>query len=110
MATMEQKYYCVNCGAPTFYSANFCMRCGINFKWITPEDAALQESTGSFSSQVQLDEKTAHLPFKCKKIPLQHINNLTAIAEKKESHTEDISTKFKKDISKLLDSLMDSHH
>lgn len=107
---MEQNYYCPHCGTPTFYGANFCMGCGIHFKWITSAEAAMNQEVAYTPTQSQLKGKTVLSPVKRNKITEQSTNQRsTAVAEKKELLTEDMTVQFRADVFRLLDSFLKNH-
>jgi hypothetical protein len=86
------------------------MGCGINFKWITPAEAAMNQEAPHIPPRSQLKGKTPLSLVNRKEIIGQGPKQgLTAAAEKKELHGGKLTGQFKADISRLLYSFLENH-
>jgi uncharacterized Zn finger protein (UPF0148 family) len=104
---MKQSYNCPNCGTPVSYGADLCGICGINFSWVTPEEASLlQEVINDLSRSRRAGETLQPQVNRIEMEARGRKRGSTAVAESEEPHSEHRAVQFRDDIFRLLDSVL----
>jgi len=108
---MRQKYYCPNCGAPVVCGEQFCIGCGVNFKWI-----AQPEQPNPDPVKYRLPSFDVHnQPAQNQPGPDHHMGWPSAVHDP-DTHGETNgpqngapTTPLSSEIAKLLESVFDRH-
>jgi uncharacterized Zn finger protein (UPF0148 family) len=104
---MKQSNNCPNCGTPVSYGANYCGICGINFTWITPEEASLLQEMINDLSRSRRAGKTLQPQVNRREMEAQgRKRGSAAVAEIEEPQGEHLAVQFREGIFRLLDSVL----